>query len=170
MVSFSRPNGLPITKEIANQIDKDAFIIYVGLPAQELSNFDVVRFMFEHCWSADWRTIIFVNFFAGLIPIITPIITETIFQDIIPILDRAVLATVKQVSAVAGFFTIAAINIVRSIAAERLVTNIDLAVEAELFGRLVALSTAFFRKFQSGEIAIRFMGMESVVNAVSGDM
>ena len=89
--------------------------------------------MFNHCWALDWRTIIFMSFLAGLIPIITPIITETIFQDIIPILDRKGLATVTQVSA-------------------------------------VALSTAFFRKFQSGEIASRFMGMESVVNAVSGDI
>ena len=110
-----------------------------------------------------------MSFFAGIIPLITPIITETIFQDIIPILDRQGLATVTQVSAVAGF-TIAAINIVRSIAVTRLVTNVDLAVESALFGRLVALPTSFFRKFQSGEIASRFMGMESVVNAISGDI
>lgn len=115
MISWDRPYGLPVTKEIAEEIDKDAFAIHAGLPARKLSNLDVLRFMFNHCWSLDWKTIIFVSFFAGIIPLITPIITETIFQDIIPILDRAGLATVTQVSAVAGF-TIAAINIVRSIA------------------------------------------------------
>ncbi len=169
MISFDRPYGLPVTKEIAEEIDKDAFAIHAGLPARKLSNLDVLRFMFNHCWSLDWKTIIFVSFFAEIIPLITPIITETIFQDIIPILDRAGLATVTQVSAVAGF-TIAAINIVRSIAVTRLVTNVDLAVESALFNRLVALPTTFFRKFQSGEIASRFIGMESVVNAVSGDI
>ena len=169
MISRDRPKGILVTKEIAEEFDKDAFVVHAGLPPRKLSNFDVLHFMFNHCWSADWRTIIFVSFLAGLIPIITPIITETIFQDIIPILDRQGLATVTQVSAVAGFTT-AAINIVRSIAVTRLVTNIDLAVESALFGRLVALPTAFFRKFQSGEIASRFVGMESVVNAVSGDI
>lgn len=169
MVSRDRPKGMPVTKEIAEEIDKDAFVVHAGLPPRKLSNFDVLRFMFSHCWAPDWRTIIFVSFLAGLIPIITPIITETIFQDIIPILDRKGLATVTQVSVVAGFTT-AAINIVRSIAVTRLVTNIDLAVESAMFGRLVALPTSFFRKFQSGEIASRFMGMEAVVNAVSGDI
>ena len=169
MISRDRPKGMPVTKEIADEIDNDAFVVHAGLPPRKLSNVDVLLFMFNHCWSPDWRTIIFVSFFAGLIPIITPIVTETIFRDIIPILDRKGLAMVTQVSAVAGFTT-AAINIVRSIAVTRLVTNIDLAVESALFGRLVALPTAFFRKFQSGEIASRFMGMESVVNAVSGDI
>lgn len=117
MVSRDRPKGMPVTKEIAEEIDKDAFVIYAGLPPRK--------------------------------------ITETIFRDIIPILDRKGLATVTQVSAVAGFTT-AAINIVRSIAVTRLVTNIDLAVESALFGRLVALPTKFFRKFQSGEIAVDF--------------
>lgn len=169
MISRDRPKGMPVTKDIAEEIDKDAFVIHAGLPPRKLSNLDVLHFMFKHCWTADWRTIIFVSFLAGLIPIITPIITETIFQDIIPILDRKGLATVTQVSVVAGFTT-AAINIVRSIAVTRLVTNVDLAVESALFGRLVALPTAFFRKFQYGEIANRFMGRESVVNVVSGDI
>lgn len=169
MINWDNPDGIPVTKEIADEIDKDAFVVHAGLSPRKLSNFDVLRFMFNHCWALDWQTLILVSFFAGLIPIITPIVTETIFQDIIPILDREGLAMVTQVSAIAGFTT-AAINIVRSIAIARLVTNVDLAVESALFGRMVALPTAFFRKFQSGEIAGRFMGMESVVNAVSGDI
>lgn len=169
MISKDRPRGIPVTDSVAEDLQKDAFVIHAGLPTRKLSNVDVLNFMFKHCWSLDWQTIIFVSFLAGIIPIITPIITETIFQDIIPILDRKGLATVTQVSAIAGFTT-ASINIVRSIAITRLTTNIDLAVESALFGRLVALPTAFFRKFQSGELASRFMGMSSIVNAVSGDI
>lgn len=169
MISKDRPRGIPVTDSVAEDLQKDAFVIHAGLPTRKLSNVDVLKFMFKHCWSLDWQTIIFVSFLAGIIPIITPIITETIFQDIIPILDRKGLATVTQVSAIAGFTT-ASINIVRSIAITRLTTNIDLAVESALFGRLVALPTAFFRKFQSGELASRFMGMSSIVNAVSGDI
>lgn len=47
MISWDRPYGLPVTKEIAEEIDKDAFVIHAGLPARKLSNFDVLRFMFN---------------------------------------------------------------------------------------------------------------------------
>ena len=169
MVNKEHQLGTPVTAEIAEGIDKDAFVIQAGLPTRKLSNLDVLKFMFNHCWKADWHTLIAISFLAGIIPIITPIITETIFQDIIPILDRQGLATVTQVSMITGF-TMAAIGIVRSIAVTRLVTDIDLAVESALFGRLVSLPATFFRKFQSGELANRFMGMESIVGAVSGDI
>ena len=76
----------------------------------------------RQCWKQDWRTILAVSLAAGLIPLITPIVTETIFKDIIPILDRKGLATVTQVVMVAGFTT-AALNTVRSVALLRLSTE-----------------------------------------------
>ena len=84
--------------------------------------------MLAHCHKIDLYAIIIISFLAGLILIIAPIITKTIFQDIIPLLERSSLATVTQVSVVSGF-TLAAIGVVRSIATLRFVTNIDLAVE-----------------------------------------
>lgn len=128
---------------------------------------DIVRFMLTHCYKSDLYSIIGISFLAGLIPIITPIITETIFQDIIPMLERSTLATVTQVSMVSGF-TLTAISIVRSIATLRLVTNVDLAVESALFGRIISLPTKFFRQFQSGELANRLVGAEMIVNSISG--
>ncbi len=169
MVSKDKPLGIPITEDVAANIDKDAFALHAGLPTRKLKYVDVLKFLFNHCWLMDWRTIVLVSLLAGLIPIITPIITETIFQDILPILDRQGLATVTQVSLIAAFST-AAINIVRSIAVTRLITNVDLAVEAAFFGRLLALPSTFFRKFQSGELASRFMGLETTMNAISGDV
>lgn len=125
--------------------------------------------MLAHCYQKDIYSIIVISFLAGLIPIITPIITETIFQDIIPMLERSTLATVTQVSMVSGF-TLNAIGIVRSIATLRIVTNVDLAVESALFGRMMSLPTKFFRQFQSGELANRLVGAEMIVNSISGDL
>ena len=169
IVTEENEEGIRIDAELDAQIDSDAFSCYAGFPSKQIIKMDIVRFMLAHCYKKDLYSIIVISFLAGLIPIITPIITETIFQDIIPMLERSTLATVTQVSMVSGF-TLTAIGIVRSIATLRLVTNVDLAVESALFGRMMSLPTKFFRQFQSGELANRLVGAEVIVNSISGDL
>lgn len=100
----------------------------------------------------DHTTIILVSLFDGIVPLVTPIITGTIFRDILPILDRKGLVTVTQVMMVTSF-TMAAMSIIRSVVLIRISTHWDMAVEAYLWSRLLSLPEKFFRKFQSGELA-----------------
>ena len=103
MVTRERPEGVPVTEEIAKDVNPDAFLCYPGLPARQLSISEFLRFLVRQCWRQDWRTILAVSVVAGLIPLLTPVVTETMFQDIIPIYDRKGLATVTQVVMVSGF-------------------------------------------------------------------
>ena len=164
----SFPNGLEIDDDTVKNISKDAFQCYAGFPARELKVFDLLKFMFHQCWKADYRTVIITSLFAGLIPLATPIITETIFQDIIPILDRQGLATVTQALMVTSFTT-AALSIVRSIAVMRISTRIELSAEAALWGRLMSLPAKFFRRYTVGELASRMGGLGVVKGLVSGE-
>ena len=167
MITKSNPHGLEINEEIAQNIDKDAFACYAGFPARRLKVMDLWKFMFNQCWKNDYRTIIVVSFISGLVPLVMPLITETVFQDIIPILDRKGLVTVTQVIMVTSFTT-AALSIVRTIAIMRISTKLDMATEAALWGRLLTLPEKFFRQFQSGELANRMAGMEAVKSVISG--
>ena len=168
IIRRKEPGGRPLTDEEAGRIEKSAFQCYAGFPARALKLFDLVKFMFRQCWKADYRTIVLCSLFAGLIPLATPIITETIFQDIIPILDRQGLATVTQALMVTSFTT-AALSIVRSIAIMRISTHIELAAEAALWGRLMKLPTNFFRKYTAGELASRMAGIGVAKKLASGE-
>ncbi len=168
LVTRKNPAGLPLTPELVDRIDKDAFVCYAGFPRRRLKIMDLVRFMFHQCWKADYRTILLVSFFAGLIPLVSPIITETIFQDILPIMDREGLVTVTQVIMVTSF-TMAALSMIRTVAVLRISTRLDMAVEAALWGRLLSLPQKFFSRFTTGELASRMQGMEAVKNVVSGN-
>lgn len=168
LVTRRNPAGIPLTAEVVAKIDKDAFICYAGFPRRQLKIMDLLRFMFQQCWKADYRTILLVSFFAGLIPLVTPIITETIFQDILPIMDREGLVTVTQVVMVTSF-TMAALSMIRTVAVMRISTRLDMAVEAALWGRLLSLPQKFFSRFTTGELASRMQGMEAVKDVVSGN-
>ncbi|MBR6012646.1 MAG: NHLP bacteriocin export ABC transporter permease/ATPase subunit [Selenomonadaceae bacterium] len=162
------PNGIPIDDENIKNLSKDAFACYGGFPERELKIWDLLKFMFHQCWKADYKTVIITSLFAGLIPLATPIITETIFQDIIPILDRQGLATVTQALMITSFTT-AALSVVRSIAVMRISTRIELSAEAALWGRLMSLPAKFFRRYTVGELASRMGGLGVVKGLISGE-
>ncbi len=167
VVTATHPKGIPVTEETAENIAKEAFACYAGFPARALKLMDLLKFMFRQCWKADYRTVLIVSLVSGLIPLVTPIITETIFQDIIPILDRQGLATVTQALMVTSF-TMAALSIVRSIAVMRISTKIEISSEAALWGRLLSLPPKFFRRYTVGELASRMGGLGAVKGLVSG--
>lgn len=168
LVTKDNPDGFEITDEVAAQIDKNAFECYAGFPARELKILDLMKFIFKQCWFADYRTVIVISLLAGLIPLAMPLVTETIFQDIIPILDRQGLATVTQVIMVTSFTT-ASFGIVRTIAVMRITTRMNMATEAALWGRLLTLPTKFFRQFTSGELASRMGGISVIKGLVSAE-
>jgi len=168
LVTRKNPQGIRLTAEQAAQLDKDAFICYAGFPRRKLKIMDLMRFMFQQCWKADYRTILLVSFFAGLIPLVSPVITETIFQDILPILDREGLVTVTQVMMVTSF-TMAALTMIRTVAVMRISLHLNMAVEAALWGRLLTLPLKFFHQFTTGELASRMRGIEAVKDVVSGN-
>ena len=168
LVTHKHPEGIALTAEVAAQLDSDAFCCYGGFPARKLKVRDLLRFMFKQCWKHDYQTIILTSFVAGIIPLCSPIVIQTIFSDIIPIQDRQGLATVTQVMMVVGFTT-AAISLVRSIAVLRISSHLDMATEAALWNRLLSLPTKFFRQFQTGELLQRMEGIQAVKSFVTGD-
>ncbi len=167
-VTAEFPDGIPVTDETAIQISGDAFACYSGFPARALKLMDLLKFMFRQCWKADYRAVLLTSMIAGLIPLLTPIITETVFQDIIPIFDRQGLATVTQVLMVTSF-TAAALSVVRSVAVVRISTKIEISSEAALWGRLLSLPTNFFRRYTVGELAGRMGGLGAATGLVSNE-
>lgn len=168
LVTKDKPEGIEITDDVAAQIDKSAFECYAGFPARELKILDLIKFIFKQCWFSDYKTVIGISLVAGIIPLAMPLVTETIFADIIPILDRQGLATVTQVIMVTSFTT-ASLGIVRTIAVMRITTRMNMATEAALWGRLLTLPTKFFRQFTSGELASRMNAISVIKGLVSAD-
>ena len=169
LVTNGNPSGIPITAFVAERIQNRAFICYAGLPNKKLSVTDLLKFIGNHIWKADGKAILAASFIAGYVAQMAPIITETIFTDIIPILDRQGLVTVTQVAVVVACTT-AIVSAVRSVAMMRIMTHVDSAIESALLGRLFSLPAKFFRKFPSGEISARLMGIMQVKSVLGGTL
>lgn len=162
------PEGETVDSLVAEELSGEAYVCYAGFPKRKLTVKDLMRFMYQQCWKVDCKYIILASFIAGLIPLLMPIITKSIFSDIIPIGDRQGLATITQVMMVAGF-TGAAVSLVRSIAVLRITNHLDMAVEAALWSRLLSLPAGFFKKYQTGELVQRMSGIDVIKELLTGE-
>lgn len=168
MVSAKNPEGIPVDANVASGLDKDGFQCYGGFPARKLNMKDVMQFMLQHCWKHDYITIILCSLAAGIIPLASPIITQTIFSDLIPINDYQGLSAVTQIMLLTGFTT-AALTMVRSVAVLRITNHVDMSVEAAMWSRLLQLPVKFFRRFETGELMSRMNGIDSIKSFFTGE-
>lgn len=166
--SERQPQGQALTRDNAEALAAEGYACYAGFPARKLKIKDLLLFMYRQCWKLDYKYILMASFIAGLIPLFTPVITETIFSDVIPVGDRQGLATITQVMMVAGF-TSAAVSLVRAIAVLRITNHLDMATEAALWSRLLAMPAGFFKKYQTGELVQRMGGIDAVKSLVTGE-
>ena len=167
VITFRQAEERLVTQEMAEQVDENVYVCYAGFPSRSLQIRDLLKFMYRSAWRKDYQTILLASFFGSLLPLLLPIITETIFSDIIPINDREDLVTVTQVMMIAGFTT-ATLSLMRSIAVIRIGSHSDMAAEAALWHRLLSLPVAFFRKYQAGEMLSRMRSLEYVKQFMTG--
>ena len=155
-----------IDDALAQDLNSNALMCYGGFTLPKMGVLDLLKYIIRQCWTIDYKTVLLIGVFSGLIPLVMPIVTETIFADIIPIFDRQGLATVTQVTLITSF-TMASLGIVRTIAVMRITTRVDMSAEAALWGRLLRLPTDFFRQFTAGELASRMGGLSVIKGLVS---
>jgi ATP-binding cassette subfamily C protein len=163
------PFGRPVDADLASRIKRDAFVCYAGFAARKLNGGDILKFMLRHGMQMDWRMVWIMSVIAGLLPLMLPFITETIFSDVIPVNDRQALATVTQVMLVSGFTTVI-VAFVRSISLFRIKTRVGNAFESAVLSRLLNLPAKFFRQFDAGDLVGRLRGVTRLTELIGDNI
>jgi NHLM bacteriocin system ABC transporter ATP-binding protein len=137
-----------------------AYTFYRSLPDLPASVAGVVRF-----GAAGMRTDIVRMFgmglIGGLLALVTPMVSEPLFGDILPRADVATLAVVVLAMAMATIGT-TAFAIVRGFSLLRLEGRMEAVLQAGLWDRLLRLPTSFFRQFTTGDLANRAMSIAAI--------
>jgi ATP-binding cassette subfamily C protein len=169
LYSISRPNGVTVNEDIAAKVAADAYACYPGLPMRKLDAADIVAFMIRNSWKDDWRRILLLSVIAGVLPLLLPVITQSLFQDVIPIGDYQALGTVVQVMLISAF-TGAVLNLVRSISFLRIKNRAGVTLESALWSRLLSLPAVFFRKYEVGDIVSRMDGISEITEQLDNSV
>lgn len=102
----------------------------------------------------------------SLIALLTPILSGILFDDVIPQADRSFLLEVFGIMLVIGIVK-ALLELVKGILLLRLETKSNISIQAGLMDHLLRLPVTFYRKYASGDLTIRALGINAIRQILS---
>ena len=155
-----------ITEASAAHIRKDAYTFYKPLPYEPVNFYQLFKFGLRECKRDIW-TIFIVGLIGGLLGLLVPYFTGLIFKDIIPSSDRSQLNQLVYIL-IASAFATALFQVTRSIASLRVEGKLNSTVQAGIWDRLLKLPVPFFRDYTTGNLAVRALGVDQMLQLVTG--
>lgn len=141
----------PMNDNAAGTLKEQAYQFYRPFPDQTVTGYHLIRFGLRNA-SRDFLSTLIAGLVIGLLSLLVPIITGTIFDSIIPNADRRQLY-VYLLIIFSSAVVMVLFQLVRNFAMIRIETRIDFSLQSAVWDRLLNLPVSFFRKFQAGELA-----------------
>ena len=168
---FDPETGM-IARLDANQaavIDKEqAWMFYRPFPSKPLGGRDILRFGLRGS-NGDMLLTGAYGLAGSLLGLMTPILTGMLFGTVIPQSSRSqllqlTLILMASVIATSGF------ELARQVVILRLQSRMDMLIQPALIDRLLNLPSLFFRRFSSGDLTIRVLGVSQIREILSSSV
>ncbi|NWJ47239.1 MAG: NHLP bacteriocin export ABC transporter permease/ATPase subunit [Chloroflexi bacterium] len=157
-----------ITREIAAQISNTAYVFYRPFPLRIFKAWELIRFGTRGS-SGDLVNLLLLSIGVGLLALFIPAITGFLFDTVTPTGNRSLLFQVV-VGLIVVTLASVAFQFTRGIAILRFETRLELSTQAALWDKLLELPTSFFRKYTVGDLAVRAMGLDVILQLVGGNV
>jgi NHLM bacteriocin system ABC transporter ATP-binding protein len=155
-----------VGRKAAASLEPFAWVFYRPFPERSLSLYDLLIFGLRGAQS-DLTTIFLMGIGSGLLAILTPLATGLIFDQLIPGADRSGITAAALFLAVAAVVS-ALFGLTSNYAVLRMEGRMESATQAAVWDRLLGLPVPFFRDFDSGDLAMRSLGISEIRAALTG--
>ncbi len=166
LYDVEKESGVPVSKKVARALSPNAYMIYKPLPLKKNTLKDIVRFCIGSIKTVDmvWLAILTVG--TSLIGLLTPTISQKLYDEYIPLGATTILF---QLGCVMASFMIANImfSIVKNLVTFRITSKMSYDMQGAVYDRIFNLPESFFRKYESAELAQYVMGVGSLVNSIA---
>jgi NHLM bacteriocin system ABC transporter ATP-binding protein len=152
--------------KMALELDPSAHFFYRAFPDKQLTAHDVLLFGLHNC-KREVRALLMAGILAGLIGLLTPILTSRLFNQIIPGAQRAQLMQLAGLLA-AGAVGAWMFEITRNLALLRIEGKMGVSLQAAVWDRLLSLPVSFFRDYNAGDLSDRANGIDAIRRALTG--
>ena len=159
-------SGAIVTDTIAHRLAPFAYTFYRTFPPGKLSALDVVKFGVQGKAQDVW-VLLLASLLAGLLGLLVPVVSGKIIDRVIPSSDKLLLWQYISGLLVAGL-SVLLFDTLRTVAILRIEARAGIAVHAAILDRVISLPVTFFRKFSSGDLAVRMSAVNSIQHAVTG--
>lgn len=155
-----------VDAKTASTVEPDAVVVYRPLPDGPLTIGAMLRSALLHAGSdVVWLVAFAIG--SALVALAVPIVTGRLVGTVIPeadVPDLVQLTLALVVAAIAG----ALLQLATAIAVVRIQGRLDGYLVPAMWGRLLSLPTAFFRRYSAGDLAVRVQSVDAMVRVVGG--
>lgn len=157
---------LPVSENVTHSLSANAYMIYRAFPAQKLSLKHLVNFSIKSIKKIDVLMMLALSVITSIVGIITPTISEKLYDEYIPLGAYTILF---QMGSLMASFMIAnlLISIVKNLFSFRVSSRIAYDFQGAVYDRLFNLPESFFRKYESADLAQRVMRAGSIAYTAS---
>lgn len=150
-----------LTEKTARTLSPEAYMIYRPFPNQALSVMDLVKFSIPAVKKSDLANLFLMAAVSALIGLLLPFMNQKIFDEYIPMGDRA---TLLQISVLILSFTVGNLlfTMIKNIAVFRFTNACEYGVQAAVFDRLYNLPGSGLYIPWSGEIYMDNMPVRDI--------
>ena len=156
-----------LTEEIAKSLKEYGYILYRSLPMRSLSIRDLFIFMKDSIPTQDSLRLLMVGLITGLLGLASPIVSGILFNTVIPESQKTQLFQVTFLLLSIGSVLLL-FELTKAFTMLRVEGRLDASLQSAMWSRLITLPTAFFRRFSTGELVNRTMGINTIREMISG--
>jgi len=155
-----------INEKTALRIDALGYIFFKPFPNIAIKPNDLIKLsVFKN--RKDFLLLVLMGFSSASLGLITPILTGVLFDYVIPNAEKIQVLHLG-LALVAAMLGYVLFDITESFALLRIETKIDIRLQAALWDRLLTLPPSFFRKYNTGDLADRALGIGEIRRVLSG--
>lgn len=157
---------LPCSKKVISTLSPKAYMIYSPLPNKELKWKDLVGYCVNKIRTSDIVLLTLLTVVTSLIGILTPTLSQSIYDNYIPLGAKSVLF---QIGCLLASFMVSNIlfSVDKNIVSFRISSRMAYDMQSAVYDRLFNLPESFFRNFESADLAQRVMVTGSVVGTIA---
>jgi len=162
------PDGTtrPLTDEVAAALAPQAEMLYLTFPPDRLTPSTLMQFALREV-AGDPGRMLLLALGAAVLALVGPAASGLLVDAIIPAAARGQLLLLFG-GLLAAAFCAASLDLVKALTLLRMEGQVDLRLQSALFDRLLRLPVPFFRRFNTGDLADRLLGVQAIRTALSG--
>lgn len=138
----------------------EAHLFYQPLPDQPMTKWELARFTLRG-GGLEGRRLMLASALAAMLGLATPIAAGLLVEHVIPAADIGQLWQVIALL-IAIAFAISAFQLMQMLAMTQLQGRADFRLQAAVFDRLLRLPTAFYKRYNTGDLADRVLGINQI--------
>lgn len=157
--------AVKVTASFAEQMRYFAIMLYRSFPDTPVSGRLLAKFGMSGM-GKDLTMVALMGFGGSLLSLAVPVVTGVVFDSIIPQAQRNqlwLLCVALSLCALAA----AVFNLTKGVALSRIESRMDQHIQGAVWDRLMKLPPSFFRKYSSGDLADRSMGISAIRQTLS---